>query len=340
MPVGGRCLFQDNTYTWGAYRRNSADGSWPAWTTQTSVPFWVRQDQIETWDTGAVSSQAFAYDAADQGGTQSGNLTDVVEYDGTVATGAKLRMTVTLYIPNPTANIVNKPGRVLVLDGNNNCKSETRLIYDDPNAQFSTAPTKGLLAKTQRAINACVSGTTSVSMYDVNWRETRMVYDAYGNQTNLHLVGSSASSGNQWFGISYDPTYKLFPIQQTQTPSGFTETGIYYGVNESGNLSGGSGVWGQMKEHCAINGVCTQQSYDEFGRVLRRWERVADTTTSLPSDSSANVLWSYRAPGFYGSSHKTLIVTEWRSPRCFGNFTRSHYNGLGQLMTENKPYQD
>ena len=36
----------------------------------------------------------------------------------------------------------------------------------------------------------------------------------------------------------------------------------------------------------------------------------------------------------------TTVVTEWRAPRCYGNFVRRHYNGLGQLVQEQHPDDD
>ena len=116
------------------------------------------------------------------------------------------------------------------------------------------------------------------------------------------------------------------------------ETARYFGVNGSPLTEAGT-FWGALQEHCAPNRVCTRQSYDEFGRRVRRWERVVQ---GVPwgSDAAATVQWIYNQPGFYDANQKDFIVAEWRAPRCYGNFKRSHYNGFGQLMAVQVPYQD
>jgi YD repeat-containing protein len=88
-----------------------------------------------------------------------------------------------------------------------------------------------------------------------------------------------------------------------------------------------------------VNGRCTRQSYDEFGRPLRRWERAIAGST-WGSDASANLKWEYYAPGQAHASQPSLIVVEWRAPRGDGNFTRKVYNGLGQLVQVQTPQQE
>src|SRR4029453_8710027 len=55
-------------------------------------------------------------------------------------------------------------------------------------------------------------------------------------------------------------------------------------------------------------------------------------------DATASVLWGYSAPPA-GGPQKTYIVTEWHAPRCYGNFVRKQYDGLGQLVVEQRPDQ-
>jgi RHS repeat-associated protein len=93
-----------------------------------------------------------------------------------------------------------------------------------------------------------------------------------------------------------------------------------------------------MQEHCGVNDIGTRQSYDEFGRPVRRWERVP-RGSAWGNDASAHVLWSYHPLGSINPNQNRYLVREWRAPRCYGNFVRRHYNGLGQLILEQRPDQ-
>ena len=345
-----RCLLAESTPVWVAYRLTN--NVWTTWVNEQTGPFGVRKETDNEIKDGASNSTTYLYDLAQQNGGQFGNVTQVQES----ADGALLRTTVTEYFPNAAANIVNKPARVRVYQGAfdataplNNCLAETRTIYDNMEIDYNSPPSKGLVAKTQQAITACASATT-IGMYDANWQETRMAYDSHGNQTNLHHVGASATEGNDWLHTAYDDYYQLFPIRQEkgQNPA-FAETAAYYGVNGNGpdnapygtnsaSASDPKAYWGAMAEHCAVNEVCTRQAYDNFGRPTLRWDNVP-RGNAWDTDANASVLWTYRNPKM-NAGFKTTVVTEAHAPRCEGNFVRKHYNGLGQLVAEQKPDQD
>ncbi|MCX6048527.1 MAG: hypothetical protein NT075_25770, partial [Chloroflexi bacterium] len=365
--------------TWNAYRRaytgcTTNVAGWcmsptaSSWHQETSEhvyhTLWLRLEATSAWQAGVGSLTRQNYAIAQQNNQQFGNVTEVQEWshaETTLDNAAwqtrvlsyttqlqQLRTTVTDYFPvsDATRHIVNKPARVRIYAGANtgsitNCKSETRTIYDDLNGNYNTPPVKGWPAKIDQAITGC-SDTPVVTMYSTLWTETRMAYDTYGNQIVLHHVGGSTvdRSTDEWINTTYDTVYHLFPIQQQQTPTNFTETASYYGVNGPA-LSDSKAYWGAMAEHCAINGVCTRQAYDEFGRHLRRWDGVAVATAWWPDnaqDIAASVLWNYRDP-VRNPGFKTTAITEWHAPRCEGNFVRKHYNGLGQLVAEQKPDQ-
>ena len=342
----------------------------------TTYPvIWVRKESEDSWAAGGNwNSGSYAIDSSGGSGKQTkttydntasyrgyGNVTQVEElshsatsvtqatWNSAVSGGTllSLRKTKTDYSPNTTAYIVNKPARVRVTDGADVCKAETRYIYGaiysgalyitnvDTNDYTSTPLNSGLLVKSQQALGSC---TTTASIADTNngWAITRITYNAYGNQTSVNQLGNNASQ-SLVINTSYDLTYRLFPISQDLNGSStYVKTARYYGVNEIAG-HGGVAIWGAMQEHCGVNEVCTRQVYDEFGRKVRRWEGVGKSTSWGLTNSNALVEWGY---SMFGGSQSASTITEWRNPRAEGNFVRKVYNGLGQLIQEQGPYQD
>jgi len=80
---------------------------------------------------------------------------------------------------------------------------------------------------------------------------------------------------------------------------------------------------------------CTTQSYDAFGRPVRRWE--LQPNFNLAADASAATAYFYVNRG--GTTTANFHI-EWHAPRCEGNFTRQAYNGLGQLVQSQGPAED
>jgi RHS repeat-associated protein len=353
---GGRCLLQQTNTTWGAYILNLGSGDWNLWNNNNSSdPLWVRREQVINWVDNAGFKQIFRYDKQQQDGEQYGNVTAVEEYYNDVLQ----RKTVTEYYPNPTLNVVSLPARVLIYDGAGNCVAQSRTTYvnslngsQNRYGEYAAAPSTALPARqdVQRVGPGCrngelyTEGDPNVFYDNPNWKDnwaiTLFAYDGYGNQTTVRQAGDTMAQ-DQTVTTGYDSDYSLFPVAVTRTvtTTAFVETAKYYGVANGLPVWDSKAFWGATQEHCGVNDLCTRQSYDDFGRPLRRYEHVAKSSTTWPAGLTATILWSYRQPGYYGSSHKTYIVTEWRNPRCYGNFTRRHYNGLGQLITEQGPSQ-
>ncbi|RIK46104.1 MAG: hypothetical protein DCC57_15840, partial [Chloroflexi bacterium] len=356
-----RCPLEHVYNNWNAQRRTGT--TWNAWNNEQTGPFWARLDHTNQWAGSVGKLTRYYYNEPQQNNNQFGNVTEVHElthyetalaytsWQSRVANNTQLtllRKTVTEYYPNITANIVNKPARVRILKADNTCVSEVRSVYDNVDGHYQTAPTNGILKKNEQALSAC-SSAQSIGQYDGAWAITRYAHDSYGNVITVNRVGGATNgSQNDITMTTYDPFYKLFPIEQYKTNLpvhlvnaglAYKETGAYYGVNLSLGASDTKYYWGAMAEHCAVNGVCTRQSYDAFGRPHHRWERVAQGAawwSNGAQDTSASVRWGYSAPS---GSQTALIVTEWRAPRCYGNFVRRHYNGLGQLIIEQRPDQ-
>ena len=223
---------------------------------------------------------------------------------------------------------------------------ESRLIYanldvgdQNRSGNFNSPPYSTLVAKTLAAVTEC-STAHYIYEYSPNWLETQANYDAFGNQTWSRRFGPD-SAHNQSIATTYDSVYHLFPVEQkANADARYVESAKYYGVNGPPDWQvGQSGRcrFGQIAEHCGIDDLCVRQSYDVFGRTTRRWEHIpkaAAWTGGVMDDAYADVHWKYYMPG---ANRTTYTVTEHRKPRCYGNFVRRHYDGLGQLVAETSP---
>jgi len=332
--ANGGTIYQIDEYDWKAYWLEN--NAWQSSPTTTSWK-WVGNDAVypitwvklekETHTVGsATNEQRYTYEPT------YGNQTQVAEW----ADGSPQRTTVTEFFPNSSAWITNKPARVRILDGSGVCRADMRTVYDSAGSgYYNVAPTQGLPRRYQQALTGCGDGIAGIADVNNDWHVTYMEYDGYGNQTLVTERGNTASQDVTIY-TSYDATYHLFPTEQWYAASTLhKETAVYYGVNGLA-LSDSKAFWGALQEHCGVNEVCTRQSYDKFGRPVYRWEAVAKGS-GWSSTSNAHVNWSYIP---YGNGHTANIVTEWRNPRAEGNFVRKLYNGLGELIQEQRPYQN
>jgi hypothetical protein len=343
----GSTVLQVQQYDWqsywyvnGAWSDTPATTSWRLNNGEAQYPpTWTRLNAetvtLGALGTGAPSTQRFyAYTPLRQNNYQYGNRTHVHEY----VDGAFKRVTVSEYFPNVAAHIVARPARVRVYDAAGACVREQRLIYDRYAAanEFTLPPLQGLLSETQTALVACADAV-AVAQGDAGWQAERYGYDGYGNQTVHHLVGSAADgSRDRWTNTDYDPFYHLFPIRRYdgRQPQ-YAETAAYWGVNGP-PLTSAWAYWGAEAEWCTVNEVCVRQAYDQHGRRSLRWDNLAGGSAWPADETSASVRWEYRDPLNY-ALWRDVTVTEWRAPRCYGNFVRRHYNGLGQLTQEQRP---
>jgi RHS repeat-associated protein len=357
-------LLAETKYDWEAYQLDGAN-QWSNTPTDKQTRnnddiyhvVWVRLEGVDEWSADAGRLTRHRYENNRQGGGQYGNLTETVEWshpeanlnqatwdyrvDDFATRLTKLRTTVSEYFPRNDASgyVVNRPGRVTVYNVAGLCLSEERRIYDNADGVYVTPPVKGLLSKVERALSICWSGHP-LGNYDPAWAITRYAYDLYGNTTGVNDLGADSSgAGDDITLTSYDSFYRLFPVEQWKEKNPlFRETAAYYGVNASSNGAGSSdSFWGAQSEHCGVNEVCVRQSYDEFGRPLRRWEAVTKGS-AWAGNELAQVRYDFFARGALGLNGN--VTLEWRAPRCYGGFTRRVYDGLGQLVQEQGPQQD
>jgi len=355
----GGTLLAKTSYDLKAYWFQAGAWSWTprttSWTGSSSdkvfPPTWIRQEAVVSTVSLAVKVKRFVYSTNTGVDSQFGNVIAVEEDNDIDSGNGYLRRTETIFTPNTAVDsipgyIVNLPSRVTVLKSGGVCVAETRYVYGKgrENATYLDAPTTVHLAKTERLLSStanCWAGAP-VGKYDLLWEITHYQYDDWGNQKKQIRLGS-ASDGSQDIGFTtdYDPVYHVFPVSQYyDSANTYKETARYYGVANGINANTANAFWGQMQSWCGVNNVCTWQAYDDLGRKSGRWMNRSGAMTSIPAITSADTRWYYYAPKALLDTQKTFVVVTWNKPRCVGNFTRSHYNGMGQLVATQTPYQD
>lgn len=330
--VNGGTLFQLDEYDWkaywlenGAWQGTATTASWRLINNVVVYPItWIRLEKETQTIGSAVNEKRYTYE-----GTY-GNQTAVAEW----ADGSLQRTANTEYFPNSTAWIVNKPARVRVLDSGGTCRAETRTVYDGNGTSYNAVPTQGLVRRIQRALSSCDT-VASIADTNNNWQVSYFEYNSFGNQTRATEFGNS-SAQDVTIRTAYETAYNLFPVEQWYDAGpNHKETALYYGVNGL-PITDGKAFWGAMQEHCGVNDVCTRQSYDQYGRRVYRWEAVTKGS-AWAADSAAQVYWTYTP---YGSGQTATTLLEWRNPRSEGNFVRKVYNGWGELIQEQRAYQN
>jgi RHS repeat-associated protein len=373
--VSPRLLYAETKNNWEfLYKAGGNTGSfippapgsnrWPLF----HEPAWLRLESDQTWGGGAGQAKKYFYETDKQNGGQYGNVTKVEEYSHPEYTLSATtfndhiddgilqlqRTTVTEFFPNTAwpavANgqyIVDRPARIMVQTPSGTCAAETRMIYADlasgtqnHSGAYNAPPKSNHVIKIERAAATCPLNATT-SLWDASVLVQSFEYDAYGNQTKAIAHGNLPSGADDISVLTeYDTYYHLFPtLKRDGAMPSLRENALYFGINDANLPPAPDSAWGQPRELCKPNDICTQYGYDEFGRLIRRWDAVTKGA-SRPASATASVIWNYHIPGAHGAAHKTYIISEWRAPRCEGNLVRRHYNGLGQLVTEQSSFED
>ena len=208
--------------------------------------------------------------------------------------------------------IGDRPSRAWISDERGRCIGETRYGYD----------ANGNLIKSEQPTTECGESDAA------NLIVSRLEYDAVGNVTRAWTEGTSNDIRTE-----FDTDFKLFPVRRYNANANtLDETGKYYGINGDDSRAEG-GSWGAMQEFCAVDGVCSQQAYDDFGRASHLWAKGA----GYPDRAKAQTQWRYYTWGSMGQN-ANVIVTQ-SLPLCEGNFTRKLYDGFGHLVQEQGPRQ-
>jgi hypothetical protein len=207
----------------------------------------------------------------------------------------------------------------------------------------TTPPVKGLATMSMQALAACTD-TNPIPLGDGGWSVRSSEYDAVGNATKLTLVDAVGITDTVIHTL-YDTDFRLFPVKQYYgDEAAYLETAAYYGVTQINSgvasppgLGDAKAYWGRMAEQCAVNGICTRQAYDDQGRLVKRWSRVNPVNVPWSSTEAHPVktTWVYLTPSMTGGT--TFVAAELSEPSANGgDRVRRHYNGLGQLVLEQR----
>ncbi|MEK7778187.1 MAG: hypothetical protein AAB303_06140, partial [Chloroflexota bacterium] len=226
------------------------------------------------------------------------------ERQGDTATTSDDSTAYTVFNPNTTAWIVNKPARERVYatimasdDGGSNLKKETNFYYDGNNSSLTTPPTKGDLTR----LEAKKDASNSVSTY--------YTYDTYGNQLTEQDPNGNTTS------FTYDATYHALPVTRTYPAIGGSS------LSESYTWDYGAG---KILTETDVNGQVTEVQYDTFKRPVK---------IIRPGDSSNSptILHEYNSWGTINQEHVKTTQKIGDNPQA-SLWTKRYFDGLGRVV--------
>jgi RHS repeat-associated protein len=199
--------------------------------------------------------KSYAYDPADQNGSQFGNLTGVTAYDWDGSAWQAHSLSKTIYYPNVSAGsyLTGLPATMETYGClNQDCSSSslqaaTRYLYDQQ-SNYLTSPTQGILT-TQRVL---LDNPGSGNQY----QDTAYQYDAYGN-----LVRQE-----QFFQEGTETVLASGDAMTTETCYGAAVSAICCAAASSGDIA--LPLW-QQQWTSAVDVLRTEWTYDYgLGLVL------------------------------------------------------------------------
>jgi RHS repeat-associated protein len=301
---------------------------------------WTRLDGERSYNFGGDAEYVgrmgeYVYDESEQGGTQYGNRTRVIEsyWDGDSwmgyrASRSRFYPTVDIsndkYLVGLPANYNQFKCESGVCDlGTEDLLASTWYLYDGEDT-FNVAPTTGVLTG-QRTL-LCLADDNNVCYDEYNANYTRLLfndelyeYDSWGNRVRVKQYtgigwwvksnGQSmlASGEERITTTTYDSTYHTYA---TAVTNALNQTiTLIYDYDKGVPLS-----------ETDPNNATTTATYDDFGRLL---------TLRRPYDESPN-----RATISITYNDTTPFWTEIQQKIGESNYTRyrKFYNGLGQLI--------
>ncbi len=364
--VGFRGKEDQQIVTGGGMKQQESVRTWTGTTTGVygGANFvYLGQEKQYVYDASGGNPQGRAtqyfYDLDHQGSAQYGNLTRVKEF-ATATAPSPYRTTERWYYPNvDTTNgkyIVNRAAQEKLWEGEATsgiCRGQTRSVYNNVNAGYTTPPTTGLLYKMRQTTSAC--DDTGVAP---GWVVTQYNYDSRGNRTQVIAPNNTLTTTT-----TYDNIYYAYPLMVTAQPApgqGPTLTTIYryYGINPE---SGGFGLVGQFQTSTDPNSAVTRSTYDAFGRLIavRRpgagWSHAATEQYTYTMTAPFTVKHALKddalsdavAPGaatyledwtFYDGLGQVVQTQGEAGQSSNAIVVNNRYNALGLVVSQTLPY--
>ena len=211
------------------------------------------------------------------------------------------------YHNNTTNWLLGLPKTTTIKDNTGAQFAKTTFYYDS-NTDYTVLPTKGFLTKKLDWAGDAVGTVHPFTTY---------TYDAIGN------LLTTSDSNNSTTSISYDTTYRMFPLETTNA-LGHKVANEYYGINGVA-LSGADttfGLWGQLKSTTDPNLKKGLRIYDTFGRTVKMVSPL--DTIALPTSSYEYI---------YGTAQLKVIAKQRIKSGATGTIDTVQFSdGLGRVV--------
>ncbi len=253
-----------------------------------------------------------------------GEVTQAVDHGDYELTGDDLT-TSTLFVPNTTAYIVNKPADVKTFQGVGTAGAllnETQSYYDGAST-LNQAPSTGLETKMARWLSSSNS-----------FVETHKEYDRFGNVTaEVNALGARKT-------CVFDPTYHLFKTSETNT--------LAQTITTTWDV-----VCGQPTQETDLNNQATTLTYDALCRLDQKtepggnfekhiWVNVGNATTQHEqierpaADGTSNPLLSRN---YFDGLQRTWRTADKGPDAATGDiYIDTVYNARGQVASKTRAY--
>lgn len=253
-----------------------------------------------------------------------GEAPQEIDYGDYDLTGDE-RTTSTIFVPNRTAYIVNRPADVKEHQGAGTAGAllnETLSYYDGATA-WSQAPTAGLETKTARWLSNPSS-----------FVETSKEYDSWGNVTaEVNALGARTT-------FAFDATYHLFKTMETNA--------LAQTITATWDV-----VCGRPAQTTDLNSQVTKLTYDSMCRLYEKtepggkferhlWVNVGNAATQYEqieqpaADGTSNPLWSRRY--LDGLQRSWRMASQGPDTATGDIYVDIAYNARGQVASKTAAY--
>ncbi|MGB9593811.1 MAG: RHS repeat domain-containing protein, partial [Anaerolineae bacterium] len=263
---------------------------------------WVKEFTREGDGLPSTPQKKTYYAYEPERGGQYGNLTYVLEYQGDAA----YRRTRTHFYPNTIAWIVDRPAVITACNASDVPQTITRLYYDGA-ANYTAPPQRGDVTKKEQTVSV---GASPV------WITTQTI--TYKDSSYYYLPYIVADGNGNHTTTTYDSTWKMYPITVTNALGQAATYEYNYILGKVTKVTGPNG-----------STTATSYEYDEFGRL---------TKIIRPGDTSTYPTIQY---AYCDTCSPFRIIATQRLVAAGSDIPiLRFYNGIGQLIQENKGTTD